>query len=400
MPKYLGNVRCWVNSGKHLLAASISPLTHKRHWVATKSIGIYPSNRDPARRLGRDVVALRPNGEVTAGREMRRRQFITLLGGAAATASWPLTARAQQPERMRRVGVLQPAAANDPDAQANNTAFVQGLQKLGWTDGSDVRIDFRWGAGSAENYRKFAAELIALAPDVILAAGTAVLEPVLLATHTVPIVFVNVADPVGAGFVDSLARPGGNVTGFMQFEYSLSAKWMELLKQIAPQVTRAAVIRDPTITGGIGQFAVIQSVAPSLGVDVSPINVRDAAEIERAIVAFARTSSGGLIVTASALASVYRDQIIALAAQYKLPAVYFRRNFVNSGGLISYGIDLADQNRQAAGYVDRILRGEKPANLPVQAPTKYDPAINLKTAKTLGIELPQTLLARADEVIE
>ena len=259
---------------------------------------------------------------------MRRREFITLVGGA--TAAWPLTARAQQPERVRRVGVLQPAAANDPDAQANNTAFVQGLQKLGWTDGSDVRIDFRWGSGNAENYRKYAAELIALAPDVILAAGTAVLEPMLQAMHTVPIVFVNVADPVGAGFVDSLARPGGNVTGFIQFEYSLSAKWMELLKQIAPQVTRAAVIRDPTITGGIGQFAVIQSVAPSLGVDVSPINVRDAAEIERAIVAFAHTSNGGLIVTASGLASVYRDQIIALAAQYRLPAIAKKRQQIRS----------------------------------------------------------------------
>ena len=259
---------------------------------------------------------------------MRRREFITLVGGA--TAAWPLTARAQQPERVRRVGMLQPAAANDPDAQANNTAFVQGLQKLGWTDGSDVRIDFRWGSGNAENYRKYAAELIALAPDVILAAGTAVLEPMLQAMHTVPIVFVNVADPVGAGFVDSLARPGGNVTGFIQFEYSLSAKWMELLKQIAPQVTRAAVIRDPTITGGIGQFDVIQSVAPSLGVDVSPINVRDAAEIERAIVAFAHTSNGGLIVTASGLASVYRDQIIALAAQYRLPAIAKKRQQIRS----------------------------------------------------------------------
>jgi putative tryptophan/tyrosine transport system substrate-binding protein len=329
---------------------------------------------------------------------MKRREFIALLGGAAAT--WPHAVRAQQPERVRRIGVLQAAAADDPDVQANSAAFVQGLQQLGWTDGRNVRIDYRWGAGNAETIRGHAAELAAFAPDVILASGNAAMEPMLQATRTVPIVFVNVADPVGAGFVESLARPGGNVTGFMQFEYSLSAKWVELLKQIAPNVTRAAVIRDPSITAGIGQFAVIQSVAPSLGVDVSPVNVRDAAEIERAIAAFARTLSGGLIVTASALAAVHRDRIIALAAQHKLPAVYFRRNFVNSGGLISYGIDLPDQNRRAAGYTDRILRGENPADLPVQAPTRYELAINLRTAKALGVTLPPVLLSTADAVIE
>ena len=330
---------------------------------------------------------------------MKRREFITLLGGAAA--AWPLAARAQQARAdaaHRRAHGRR--AADDPDAQASIAAFLQGLQQLGWTDGRNVRIDYRWGAGDADNIRKYAAELAALAPDVILATGTAAMAPLLQATRTVPIVFVNVADPVGAGFVDSLARPGGNATGFMQFEYSLSGKWLELLKQIAPGVTRAAVLRDPAITAGIGQFAVIQSVAPSVGVEVSPVNVRDAGEIERAVAAFARSSNGGLIVTASALAVVHRDLIIALAARHKLPAVYYRRYFVTGGGLISYGPDLVDQYRRAAGYVDRILKGEKPADLPVQAPTKYELVINLKTAKALGLDVPPTLLARADEVIE
>jgi putative tryptophan/tyrosine transport system substrate-binding protein len=332
---------------------------------------------------------------------MKRRELIAGLG-AAATSSlvWPFCARAQQAERTRRVGVLQALAADDPDVQASGVAFKQGLQNLGWTDGGNLQIETRWGAGNADTIRKHAEELAALAPDVVLASGNAAMAPLLQATRTVPIVFVNIADPVGAGFVESLARPGGNVTGFMQFEYSLSAKWVEILKQIAPNVTRAAVIRDPAITAGVGQFAVIQSVAPSLGVEVTPINVRDIAEIERGLDKFASVPNGGLIVTASALASVHRERIIALAALHKLPAVYFRRNSVDSGGLISYGIDLADQHRRAAGYVDRILKGEKPADLPVQAPTKYELVISLKTAKTLGVTVPPELLARADEVIE
>jgi putative ABC transport system substrate-binding protein len=327
-----------------------------------------------------------------------RRQFLATLGGAVA---WPLAARAQQADRVRRIGALIGApTADNPDAQANIGAFLQVLQQLGWTDGRNVRIDLRWGAGNADEIRKYAAELAALAPDVIFASGTASVGPMLQATRTVPIVFANVADPVGAGFVDSLARPGGNASGFIQFEYSLSGKWLELLKQIAPGVTRAAVLRDPAITSGIGQFAVIQSVAPSVGVEVSAINVRDAGEIERAVTAFARSSNGGLIVTASALAVLHRQPIIALAARHKLPAVYYRRYFVTSGGLISYGYDVVEQFRGAAGYVDRILKGATPADLPVQAPTKYELVINLKTAKALGLEVPPTLLARADEVIE
>jgi ABC-type uncharacterized transport system substrate-binding protein len=329
---------------------------------------------------------------------MRRRQFITLIGAAAV---WPLAARAQQSERVRRIGVLTGGPRpDDPDAQTNIAAFLQALQQLGWTDGRNVRIEYRWGLGNPADIRKSAEELAALAPDVILSTGTASLAPLLQATRTVPIVFNNVADPVGAGFVDSLSRPGGNATGFMQFEYDLSGKWLELLKQIAPGVTRAAVLRDPTITSGIGQFAVIQSVAPSVGVEVRPVNVRDAGEIERAVAAFAGSPNGGLIVTASALAVVHRELIIALAARHKLPAVYYRRYFVTRGGLISYGYDLVDQFRRSAGYVDRILKGEKPADLPVQAPTRYELVINLKTAKALGLDVPPTLLARADEVIE
>jgi ABC-type uncharacterized transport system substrate-binding protein len=330
---------------------------------------------------------------------MKRREFITLLGSAAA--AWPLAARAQQADRVRRIGALIGApSADNPDAQANIRAFLQVLQQLGWTDGGNVRIDIRWGAGNADDIRKYAAELAALAPDVIFASGTASVGPMLQATRTVPIVFANVADPVGAGFVESLARPGGNASGFIQFEYSLSGKWLELLKQIAPGVTRAAVLRDPAITSGIGQFAVIQSVAPSVGVEVSAINVRDAGEIERAVTAFARSSNGGLIVTASALAVLHRQLIIALAARHKLPAVYYRRYFVTSGGLISYGYDVVEQFRGAAGYVDRILKGATPADLPVQAPTKYELVINLKTANALGLDVPATVLARADEVIE
>ncbi len=327
---------------------------------------------------------------------MRRRAFIAALGGAAA---WPLVARAQQPERMRRIGVLSGTAADDPDNQVRLAAFEQRLQQLGWTDGRNVRIDYRLAAGNPENYRNYAAELVALAPDVILAPGAS-LVAMLQATRTVPIVFAFAADPVGSGLVESLSRPGGNATGFLLFEFSLNAKWLELLKEIAPGVTRVAVLRDATLPSGIGQFAVIQYVAPSVGVEVSPINLRDADEIERGVTAIARSGNGGLIVAASPLASVRRDLIIALAARYRLPAVYFESLFVTSGGLISYGTDFVDQYRRAAGYVDRILKGEKPADMPVQAPTKYELVINLKTAKALGLDVPQSLLARADEVIE
>jgi ABC-type uncharacterized transport system substrate-binding protein len=328
---------------------------------------------------------------------MRRRDFVSLLGGAAA--AWPLAARAQQGERVRRIGVLFAAGADDGDLRARHAAFLQRLQQLGWTDSGNLRIDTRFGAGNANNIRRYSAELVSLAPDVILVAGNAV-EQLLQATRAVPIVFVVVPDPVGAGYVDNLSRPGGNVTGFMQFEYSLTAKWLELLKQISPGVTRAAVLRESALPAGIGQFAVIQYVALSVGVEVSPVNVRDAPEIERAIAAFARQPNGGLIITASALAAVRRDLIATLAARHKLPAVYSQRHFVAGGGLISYGADFIDQHRQAAGYVDRILKGEKPADLPVQAPTKYELVINLKTAKALGLDIPATVLARADEVIE
>ena len=329
---------------------------------------------------------------------MQRREFITLLGGAAA--AWPLAARAQQPERMRRIGMLGNLAADDPEGQARLVAFREGLQQLGWIDGRNVQIDSRWGAGDADEIRKSAKELVALAPDVILATGSASVGPLQQLTRAVPIVFVIVPDPVGAGYVNSLARPGGNATGFINFEYGIGAKWLELLKEIAPGVTRAAVIRDPAISAGIGLFGAIQSAAPSLGVEASAINVRDASEIERAVAAFARSANGGLIVTAGALAAVHRELIITLAARHKLPAVYFARFFATGGGLISYGPDFVDQYRQAATYVDRILKGEKPADLPVQAPTKYELVINLKTAKALGLTIPPAVLTRADEVIE
>ncbi len=296
-----------------------------------------------------------------------RREFIVALGGAAA--AWPLAAHAQQPEQMRRVGVLNGGSADDLGVQANYVAFLQGLQQLGWTDGRNVRFDIRW-AGNAADTRKYAVELVALAPDVILATGSAAMGPLLEATRTVPIVFAIVPDPVGAGFVDSVSRPGGNATGFMMFEYGLSGKWLELLKEIAPGVTRAAILRDKSIAAGIGQFAIIESVAPSVGVDVTPVDVRDAAEIERAVSAFAQSANGGLVVTASPLSVVHRSLIITLAARYKLPAVYGNRINVAAGGLISYGPKLADQTRRAAGYVDRILKGAKPADLPVEAPTK------------------------------
>jgi ABC-type uncharacterized transport system substrate-binding protein len=328
---------------------------------------------------------------------MRRRQFMTLLGGAAA--AWPLAARAQQGEPMRRIGVLMYLAADDAEGQARLAAFAQALKQLGWSDGRNLRIDTRWA--NADDIRKHAAELVALAPDVLLAAtGTATVAPLLQATRTVPIVFVSVIDPVGAGFVASLAQPGGNATGFTIYEYSMSGKWLELLKEIAPGVTRAAVLRDPAVASGIGQFGAVQIVAPSLGVEVSPVDVRDADEIERTVAAFARGLNGGLIVTGSALGISHRDLIIALAARHRLPAVYPLRYYVTGGGLISYGPDSIDQFRRAAGYVDRILKGEKPADLPVQAPTKFELVINLKTAKALGLDIPSTVLARADEVIE
>jgi putative ABC transport system substrate-binding protein len=330
--------------------------------------------------------------------QMKRREFITLLGGAAV--AWPLVARAQTAERMRRIGVLMGVTTDDPESQVRIAAFLQGLRQLGWIDGRNVQIEYRWAAGSAGDLRKYAAELTALAPEVIFAAGGTSLGSLLQVTRTVPIVFAIVPDPVGSGFVETLARPGGNATGFMQFEYSLSGKWPELLKQIAPSVTRAAVLWDPTIPPGVGQFAVIQAVAPSVRLDVSPISVRDPTEIERGIAGFARSPNGGLIVTASALAVVHRDLIVTLAAKYKLPVVYFQRQFVDGGGLISYGSDWVDQYRRAATYIDRILKGEKPADLPVQAPTKYELIINLKTAKALGLTIAQSVLARADEVIE
>ena len=313
---------------------------------------------------------------------------------------WPLAARAQQGERVRRVGVLLPAAADDAEFQARLAAFYQGLALLGWTIGRNVRIDTRWATANAADIRRHAAELVALAPDVILAHGASTVGPLLQATRTVPIVFPIVGDPVGAGFVDSLARPGGNATGFMTAEFSMAGKRLELLKQIASSVTRVAVLRDSTQGSGTGEFAAIQAVAPSLRVEVNPVNVRDAGEIERAVAAFARSPNGGVIVAAGAGAALHRNLIITLAARHKLPAVYFDRSFVAAGGLISYGADYFDQYRRAAGYVDRILKGEKPADLPVQAPTKYELVINLKTAKALGLDVPATVLARADEVIE
>jgi putative ABC transport system substrate-binding protein len=327
---------------------------------------------------------------------MQRRQFIALLGGAA---TWPLAARAQQDQRVRRIGVLSALAEDDPESVARRPAFEQALKVLNWTNGNNLRIDYRWGEGDAERIRKLAAEIIALEPDVILTSGNVVLVLMMQATRTIPIVFVQVIDPVGSGFVKSLARPGGNVTGFTIFEYSLAGKWVELLKQIAPYVTRAAVIRDPTRGYGIGQFAVVQAVAPSLGMELSPINALDVSEMESEIAAFAGSPNGGLVVTLGGTA-IHRDLIIALAAKAQLPAVYPQRYFVSAGGLISYGPDTIDQYRRAAVYIDRIFKGEKPADLPVQTPTKYNLAINLKTAKSLGLAVPHAMLTRADEVIE
>jgi putative ABC transport system substrate-binding protein len=329
---------------------------------------------------------------------MRRREFITLLSGV--TIAWPLMARAQQPARIRRIGMLLPSTPDDPEYQVRQAAFLQALQQLGWSDGRNVLIDTRWTLGDADLIRKYAAELIALAPDVILTSGSATMAPLLQATRTVPIVFTTVLDPVGAGFVDSLSQPGGNATGFIAFEYGLSGKWLELLKQIEPKVMKVGILRDPAIAAGIGQFAAIQSVAPSFGVELRPIDVREMGEIERAITAFARFSNSGLIVTASSGTLIHGRHIITLAARHKLPAVYGDRHFVTDGGLISYGPDRVDQYRRAAAYVDRIFKGEKPADLPVQAPTKYELVINLKAAKALDLAVPQSLLARADEVIE
>jgi ABC-type uncharacterized transport system substrate-binding protein len=330
---------------------------------------------------------------------MRRRNFITLLAGAAA---WPLAAHAQQDERLRRIGWLVGGLAeNDPESRARNEAFVKALRELGWTEGHNMQIVYRWGAANVENNRKQAAELIALAPDVVLATTSQSVHALQQLSRTVPIVFLQVPDPVGAGFVDSLARPGSNATGFTTFEYGIGAKWLELLKEIAPGVKRVAVLRDATNPAGSGQWGAIQSVAPSFGVELSAVNMRsDTDEIERAVAAFARQPNSGLILTASAGAAARRDRLISMAARHKLPAIYPYRYHVTSGGLISYGPDPVDQYRRAAGYVDRILKGENPADLPVQAPTKYDLVINLKTAKALGIEVPPTLLARADEVIE
>jgi len=329
---------------------------------------------------------------------MKRREFITLLSGAAAT--WPLAVRAQQGERVRRIGVLTAFAANDVEGQARLTAFAQGLHRWGWIVGQNIRIEYRWGDGKADTMRKYATELVALAPDVILASSSAAAAPLLEATRTVPIVFAGVGDPVAAGYVESLAQPGGNATGFAIYEYSIGGKWLELLKEVAPRVTRVAVLRDSSIAAGPGQFGTIQALAPSLGVELRPIDVRDAGEIERALAAFAQASGGGIIVLGSPGATIHRDLIVTLAAKHRLPASYGARYFATVGGLISYGPDFLDQFRRAAGYVDRILKGEKPADLPVQAPTRYELVINLKTAKALGLEIPPTLLARADEVIE
>jgi putative ABC transport system substrate-binding protein len=329
---------------------------------------------------------------------MRRREFMTFLGGAAA--SWPFRVRAQQAARMRRIGVLQGLAANDPEGQDRFDVFLHALQGLGWSDGRNIQILHRFTNGDADRARAYAAELVALTPDLILTSGASTTGVMLQVSRAVPVVFVGAADPVGAGFVDSLVRPGGNATGFTSYEYSVSGKWLELLKEIAPGVKRVAVLRDPAVSAGIGQFGSIQTAAASLGVELTPINVREATDIERSVTAFVRSGDGGLIVTTSAAVLAHRDLIIMLAAQHKLPAVYYASFYVTGGGLASYGPDYVDQYRRAAEYVDRILRGEKTADLPVQAPTKYDLVVNLKTAKALGLDVPPPVLARADRVIE
>jgi putative ABC transport system substrate-binding protein len=329
---------------------------------------------------------------------MKRRQFITFLGGA--TAAWSLAAKAQQ-AAVRRIGVLMNLSADDPESSARLSAFVQGLQQKGWTDGLNVQIEIRWGAGNPDLFRKYAIELVALAPDVILAAAGAIVPPLLEATRTIPIVFAQTPDPVGAGYVSNLARPGGNATGFTQLGFGVSSKWLELLKLIAPRVTRVGVLRDVLNADlGLPQFAALQAVSTYFSVELTPIGVRDAGEIERGIKEFVRGQSDGLIITASPLTAVHRDLIISLAAKHRLPAVYPFRYYVTAGGLLSYGADPIDQYRRAAGYVDRILRGEKPANLPVQAPMKYETALNLNTARTLGLDVPRSVLLRADEFVE
>jgi ABC-type uncharacterized transport system substrate-binding protein len=329
---------------------------------------------------------------------MRRREFIALFG--SGVAGWPLAARAQQGGGMRRIGVLIQVAEGDPQARIEVAAFLRGLQELGWSEGHNLRIDTRWGGGDADRIRQYAAELVALAPEVVLAPGGTVVGALQQASRTVPIVFVNVTDPVGRGYIAGLAQPVGNATGFTSFEYGMGGKWLEVLKEIAPRVTRAAVLRDPVITAGIGYLGAIHALAPSIGVQVTPVDVRHTSDIERAVASFARTPNGGLIVTADPAAIVHREAITTLAARHRLPAIYPYRFFVTSGGLISYGLDNIEQYRLAAGYVDRILKGEKPADLPVQAPTKYELVVNLKTAKALGLGIPTTVLARADEVIE
>ena len=329
---------------------------------------------------------------------MKRREFITLFSGAAA--AWPLAARAQQLKQVRRIGILMNQAPDEPVTLLRLSAFTHELQRLGWSAGENVRIDRRWSGGDAQRMRRYATELVALAPDVLLTAGSTHVGALQEVTRTIPIVFAQATEPVGAGVVASLARPGGNTTGFTQFDYGMSAKWLELLKDIAPRVTRVAVVRNPAAPGGTGQFGAIQSVAPSFGVELTAVDVRKAGEIERAIVTFARDANSSMIVTSNSLAGVHRDLLIALAAKYKLPAVYFSRAFVASGGLMSYGPDIEDQYRRAAAYVDRILKGEKASDLPVQAPTKYELAINLKTAKVLGLTIAPAFVARANEVIE
>ena len=329
---------------------------------------------------------------------MKRREFIILLGGAAAT--WPVVARAQRSEKIRRIGVLMNLAADDSEAQIRVAALMQGLQELGWSVGRNLRIDIRWGAGDADRYRRYATELVMLAPDVILAAGSTAMGPLQQATRDIPLIFVHVGDPVSAGFVASLAQPGGNASGFTSFEFGMSGKWLELLKQIAPNLTRVAVLRDRTNPSGIGELGAIQAVAPSFAVELSPLDAVNAAEIERAVTSFSRTANGGLIALPTGLTTIHRDLIVKLAARYQLPAVYPYRYFVTAGGLMSYGLDLTDSFRRAAGYMDRILKGEKPGDLPVQQPTKFELVVNLRTAKALGLTMPPSLLARADEVIE
>ena len=328
---------------------------------------------------------------------MRRRDFITLIGGAA---SLPLVARAQPAERLRRIGVLLQATKSDLEFQPRLKAFLDGLAQFGWTEGRNLQLEYRWAGGNANDIRRYATELVMLAPDVLVAAGSAAVGALQQATPTIPIVFATAGDPVGAGFVESLARPGGNITGFAVFEYAIGGKWLALLKEVSPHTNRVAVLRDPAVAVGPGQLGAIQTAAPSFGMEVIPINVREPDEIERAVTAFAKSSNGGLIVTGSPLAQLHRGLIISLAVQHKLPAIYFERFFAADGGLISYGPDFVDQYRRAAGYVDRILKGEKPADMPVQAPTKYELVINLKTAKALGLTVPPSLLATANELIE